>query len=106
MLGETGTEQFTITTTQDGKLIHEQKVHDPFVHSTTTICISRWDLFKALFQKQCKIVLRFHLSGTLAVTRAIMTLDPFALEAENQKIRDDYAIGRTYLDTAKAVNAG
>ncbi len=52
MLGEAGTEQFTITTYQDGKQIRLQKIHDPFIRCTVGIAMSRWDLFKAMFRKQ------------------------------------------------------
>ncbi len=37
MLGEAGTEQFTITTYQDGKQIRLQKIHDPFIRCTVGI---------------------------------------------------------------------
>lgn len=80
MLGDTGTEQFVVTTTQDGKLVAEQRIHDPFIHSTTTIAISRWDLFKAMFRRQFKIKLCVSVSGSAGAQQAIMTLDPADLE--------------------------
>ena len=93
-LGETGTEQFTITTRRDGELIKEQPIHDPFVHSTTTICISRWDLFKALFKKQYITKVQIILRGSEGAQRAIMMLDPAALEAETQLILEQRRLNR------------
>lgn len=37
MLGEQGTEQFVVTSRQDGKLICEQKIHDPFITCVTVV---------------------------------------------------------------------
>ena len=82
MLGEADTEQFVITTRVDGQLIKEQKIHDPFLHNRTTVRISRWDLFKALFRRQFEISVR----GTEGITRAIMTLDPIELAKETASI--------------------
>jgi hypothetical protein len=95
MLGENGTEQFTVDTLQDGKLIRSQPIHDPFIHSTTTIGISRWDLFKALFRKQFETKIQVVVSGTPGVQRAIMMLDPEKLEAETKQMLSDRAQSRT-----------
>jgi hypothetical protein len=89
MLGEAGTEQFTIETRQDGELIRSQPIHDPFLHSTTTIAISRRDLFKALFRKQFSTKIEVSVRGTEGVQRAIMMLDPKELQAETSRILDD-----------------
>lgn len=86
MLGETGTEQFTITTRKDGELIREQKIHDPFLHSTTVIAISRWDLFKAMFCKQFIIKVQTIVRGTEGVQRAIMMLDTKELDRETAEM--------------------
>jgi hypothetical protein len=106
-LGESGTEQFVVTTTQDGKLIHEQRIHDPFICSTTTIAISRWDLFKAMFRRQYKTKICVRVTGSLGAQRAIMTMDPFALELETLKMAEEHALGRSsYVSSANVVNAG
>ena len=84
MLGEQGTEQFTIITRQDGKIIREQKIHDPFLWCKTTIGISRWDLLKAMFRKQFTTTVEVQVRGTEGVMRAIMTLDPAALDRETE----------------------
>ena len=94
MLGENGTEQFTIETRQDGKLIRSQAIHDPFLHSTTTIAISRWDLFKALFRKQFVTKIEVSVRGSEGVQRAIMMLDPKQLQAETEQIFADRARSR------------
>jgi hypothetical protein len=94
MLGETGTEQFTIETRQDGKLIRSRAIHDPFLHNTTTIAISRWDLFKALFRKQFITKIEVSVRGSEGVQRAIMMLDPQALAAETKAILEDRARSR------------
>jgi hypothetical protein len=94
MLGENGTEQFTITVKQDGKLIREQKLHDPFLWNSTTIALSRWDLFKALFRKQFVTTVEVKVDGTQGVVRAVMMLDPERLQAETEKILADRARNR------------
>jgi hypothetical protein len=94
MLGENGTEQFTITTRVDGKLIREQKIHDPFLHSKTTVAISRWDLFKALFRSQFTVVVQTSVHGTEGIQRAIMTLDTAALDRETASILEARRLSR------------
>lgn len=94
MLGEQGTEQFTVTSRQDGKLIREQKIHDPFIHCTTVIQISRWDLFKAMFRRQYETRVEVSVWGSEAAQRAIMTLDPEALARETEEILEQRRISR------------
>src|ERR1700730_6087564 len=94
MLGETGTEQFTITVKQDGKLIREQPLHDPFLWNRTTICMSRWALFKAMFRKQFTTTVEVSVRGSEGIMRAIMMLDPKALEAETAAILEDRRLSR------------
>jgi len=85
MLGH-GKEQFTIFTRVDGKVIKEQPIHDPFLHNKTVIGISRWDLFKALFRKQFEVTVEISVIGTAGVQRAVMMLDPEAIEKETALI--------------------
>jgi hypothetical protein len=94
MLGESKTEQFIITTEVDGKLVKEQRIHDPFLHSKTVVGISRWDLFKALFRKQFEVKVEVSVRGTEGVQRAIMMLDPAKLQAETEQILADRARSR------------
>jgi hypothetical protein len=89
MLGESQTEQFTIRTRVDGKIIREQKIHDPFLHSKTIVGISRWDLFCAIFKRQFEIKVEISVEGSQGVQRAIMMLDPVKLEAETQTILEE-----------------
>lgn len=96
MLGETGTEQFTITTRVDGKLVKEQPIHDPFLHNKTTIAISRWDLFKALFRKQFITTVEIKVDGTEGVIRAVMMLDPVKLEAETKSMLEERRLSREH----------
>jgi len=94
MLGKTGTEQFTIETRQDGKLIRSQAIHDPFLHNKTTIAISRWDLFKALFRRQFITTIEVSVRGTEGVQRAVMMLDPVKLEAETKLLLEERRLSR------------
>lgn len=89
MLGENGTEQFVIKTRVDGRVIKEQPIHDPFLHSKTVVGISRWDLFKALFKKQFEVTVEISVRGSEGIQRAIMMLDPKQLEAETAAILDE-----------------
>lgn len=86
MLGENGTEQFRIETRRDGVLIRSQSIHDPFLWSKTTIAMSRWDLFKALFRRQFITTVEVSVHGTEGVIRAIMMLDPDLLAKETAEI--------------------
>lgn len=81
-LGEEGTEQFSVTSCVDGKIIGEQKVHDPFVRTRVMHTLSRWDAFKlALNPKAIKVEVT--VSGSHAAQSRIMTLDPMDLIREN-----------------------
>lgn len=84
MLGEQGTEQFTIRTYRDGEKIAEQRIHDPFIRTTVTIGINRWDLFKALFHKQFETKINICVDGSEGMQRTIMMLDPAEIERETQ----------------------
>lgn len=84
-----GKEQFAIATRVDGELIKEQPIHDPFIYNKTIIGISRWDLFKAIFRKQFEIKVEVTVRGSEGVQRAIMMLEPEALEAETIAILED-----------------
>lgn len=84
-IGEQGTEQFTVTTRVDGKLISAQPIHDPFIHCVVIHQMSRWDHFKAIFRPPLLEVL-VAVDGTEGVIRAIMTLDPVALQQETDEI--------------------
>lgn len=94
MLGENGTEQFTITTRRDGELIREQKIHDPFLNSKTTVAMSRWELFKAMFCKQFIVTIDTSVRGTEGIIRAIMMLDPAELERETAKMLEERRLSR------------
>lgn len=94
MLGENGTEQFTITTSVDGKVIKEQPIHDPFLWNRTVVGLSRWDLFKALFKRQFTTTVEINVRGTEGVQRAIMMLDPKQLQLETEKILEERRISR------------
>jgi hypothetical protein len=89
-----GPEQLTIITKQDGRLIREQKIFDPFLHSRTVIAMSRWDLFKALFRKQFVTEIQVEIRGTEGVQRAWFMLDAKALEAETAAILEDRRLHR------------
>jgi hypothetical protein len=94
MLGENGTEQFSVVTRVDGKVVGEQLVHDPFISNTTVIGISRWDLFKSLFKKQFEIKVCVSVAGSFGVQRAIMRLDPVALTEETKMIMEERRMSR------------
>jgi hypothetical protein len=94
MLGEQNTEQFEVVTWVDGQRIKSQIIHDPFIHNRTVVGISRWDLFKAMFRRQYEVKVEVNVRGTLAVQRAIMTLDPHALAKENLRILEEQNMRR------------
>jgi len=90
MLGDTGTEQFVIETLVNGELIREQRIHDPFLHSTTFLRGFK-HAWRALFGG-IKVTVR--VSGTEGVIRAVMTLDPEKLQAETDTILEGRRRGR------------
>lgn len=87
-IGEEGTEQFTLETRVDGRTVNVHPLHDPFLTSTTTVWLSRWDHFKAIFKKRIFTV-QVKVRGTEGVQRAIMTLDPFKLQQETEAILEE-----------------
>jgi len=80
-LGETGTEQFTVTTRVDGKLIGQHSVHDPFIRTTVTLRGLR-HAWRALFGFKVQV----SLDASEGAQRAIMTLDPYKLAKETELI--------------------
>lgn len=84
MLGETGTEQFTVVIHQDDKEISRLKIHYPLIRTTVRICISRWDLFKAMFRRQYETKINVSLDATPGMQRTIMMLDTDLIERETQ----------------------
>jgi hypothetical protein len=93
-IGEEGTEQFTVTTSVDGKVIREQPIHDPFLHNKTVVGISRWDLFKAMFHKQYTVTVQVSVHGTEGVQRAIMTMNPRELQRSTEEILEARRLSR------------
>lgn len=100
MLGETGSEQFSITVFVDGKHLNTQKIHDPFIRNTTTVGLSRWDLFKALFRKQYECKITVQVDGSRGAVSTIMMLNPDELA---QKFR---GIGVTQQEGMNAYSKG
>jgi hypothetical protein len=94
VLGESKTEQFVIRTRVNGKLIRDQRIHDPFLHNRTVVGISRWDLFKAIFCRQYEVKVEVSVEGSPAIERAIMMLDPVLLEKENESIIKERTVSR------------
>jgi hypothetical protein len=90
-LGEEGTEQFTVTSyiDDDGgglRLIREQKVHDPFIHSTIISVLTRWFCIRGLFQKKHRTVkTQVCVRGSHGASARIMTMDPEELQRETDE---------------------
>lgn len=77
-LGEEGTEQFTINYEVGGRQLSSQKLHDPFVTATVVLC---WmDLLRGMLRGHLRV--RVTVTGTQAVQRRIMTMNPYKLQAE------------------------
>lgn len=89
-LGEDGTEQFTIDTRVNGKVVGEQKIHDPFIRSTVKLrgFGHAWNaLFGGIKVELC-------LNASEGAQRAIMTLNPEVLEAETREILEERRLSR------------
>lgn len=87
MLGENGTEQFTITTKVDGQVIGTQRIHDPFLCNKTIIKMTFSEWVRLLFKREIKV--EISVEGTQGIQRAIMMLDPVELEKETMSILED-----------------
>lgn len=81
MLGEPGTEQFTIRTDVDGKTVDSQHLHDPLVFHTVILLRSRWRRFLDVFRTN-PIRVQVCVSTHPWISAAILMLDPVALETE------------------------
>lgn len=92
-LGEEGTEQFTVEVMVDGKIVKSQAIHDPFIHNTTTVWISRWDHFKAIFKKRV-IVVQVGVSGSLGAIKTVMNLDPKRLQEVTAEMMKNAELSR------------
>lgn len=96
-IGEEGTEQFTITTRLDGKIVGEQKIHDPFHHTKVVMVLDRWSSFRNIFRPK-QMVVTVALNGTEGAIRAIMMLDPAKLGEETAEILVQRRLHREYPD--------
>jgi hypothetical protein len=93
-LGEENTEQFTVTTRVNEKLIKAQKIHDPFIRCTTTLRGFR-HAWNALTKG---ITVTVAVDGSHGAMSAIMTLDPTRLEEDTQIFLERQAQRRTEND--------
>lgn len=98
-LGETGTEQFTVETRVDGRVVKTQRIHDPFIRNTTVVGLTRFDHFLAIFKRR-QIRVEVAVQGGEGAQRAIMMLDPYELQRESEEIlerrknsREDGVVG-------------
>lgn len=81
-LGAPGTEQFTVTTSVDEKVVCEQKLHFPFM--LQAVRLSGWrTALKVLFGG---LRVEFEMHGSDGARNAIEALNPHELEAETQRI--------------------
>ena len=92
-IGEEGTEQFTVSTRVNGEKVAEQKIHDPFIHSTVKHTLSRWEHFKQVFAPKV-ITVQIAVDGSHGAMRAIMTLDPIRLQQDSEEWLRDMATCR------------
>ena len=92
-IGEEGTEQFTVEILVDGKTIMVQPIHDPFIHSTTVVGITRWDHFLAIFRRR-DIRVQVVVRSSEGAQRAIMTMDPRQLAMDTEEILEQRRISR------------
>jgi hypothetical protein len=94
-LGEEGTEQFNVDTWVDGQVVKRQSVHDPFINTKVVTRLKWWACFMGLFQKSRRtITTEVVVRGTESAERAIMSLDPFELKAQNEAIQRERAAAR------------
>lgn len=86
-IGEEGTEQFTVETRVNGDLIRNQPIHDPFIRSRVTHTWNRWHCFLGLFNSaRRQVVVQVQVDGSEGANRAIMTMDPVALQEDTKQI--------------------
>lgn len=52
MLGEEGTEQFTVDCYVDGAPLNQQRIHDPFIHTSVVMTFSLWQRIKNVFRAE------------------------------------------------------
>ena len=98
MLGEEGTEQFTIETRLDGKMISVKPIHDPFISTTVGFKLDFKSRFKQLFFPEA-IKVEVHIRGSEGAQRAIMTLDPHQLARDTEEILEQRRYSREHGET-------
>ena len=96
MLGEEGTEQFTVESRVNGVTINTQKIHDPFIWNTCAMTLGRWQAFLGIF-KELTIRTETIIHGSEGARRAIMTLDPAKLQADTEEILKARAYAREHF---------
>jgi hypothetical protein len=98
-LGEEGTEQFTVTTRVNDKLIAEREIHDPFA----TTCVTLKGLghaWRALFGG---IRVQVSIGGSHGAMRAIMTMNPRDLQQDHETFLIEQAQQRAQNSAAGIV---
>lgn len=85
--GESGREQFTVTTRVNGELIKAQPVHDPF--ATTRVKLRGFGhAWRALTKG---IEVQVSIDGSHGAIQSVMTLDPRELEDKTQLFLEQQA---------------
>ena len=96
ILGEEGTEQFTVQTYIGDRLLKSQPVHDPFIR--TMVSLGWVDLLKGLLIGRLKI--RVVLDGSHAARTRIMTMNPREMQRENEvweaELKERHGTNRLY----------
>jgi predicted deacetylase len=98
-IGDTGTEQFTVSTRVNGELIKAQPIHDPFIRTTVRLR-GIGHAWRALTKGICVEVA---VDASHGATRAIMSLDPRALEDDTQLFLEQQMQRRSANDVAGVV---
>ena len=95
-LGETGTEQFTVSTRVNGELIKAQPIHDPFIRTFIHLRGLRhaWNALTRGIKIQVAV------DASHGAQAAIMTLDPRKLEDDTQLFLEQQAQRRSANDAA------
>jgi hypothetical protein len=99
-LGEEGTEQFTVTTRVNEKLIGQHSIHDPFVR--TTVTLHGWEyMWRALFGG---IKVQVCVDGTHGAQSAIMSLNPTDLQESTEEHLRWCAMSRSDRDANSQIS--
>lgn len=77
--------KYELTVYRDDEFVSKDELEDPFHRTTVTICMSHWELLKAMFRRQYKTEVVVRLNAPMEVINAVMNVEPAPIPTKTFK---------------------